>query len=76
MKVLFDEKNERINLFDDENYVDVMSYSVDNKKILVDSGYTLLVEDIEKFVEAINVYENFIQKKKLIDEQIGDLFDL
>lgn len=76
MKVLFDRKNERINLFDESNDVNVMYYSLLNKCVSSTGCYDIDIDDLDKFIETIDTYKKFVIKKEVIEEQIGDLFDL
>ena len=66
--------NKRIIFTSAKSKKEIAIYDVDTKEL----NLFLLrwnVEDVEVIVEVINVFERFLEKKKLIDEEIYDLFN-
>lgn len=66
--------NKRIIFTNAKSKKEIAIYDVDTKEL----NLFLLrwnVEDVEVIVEVIDVFERFLEKKKLIDEEIYDLFN-
>ena len=74
MKFRFDEEMQRIEMINEVDGKIEYSYDVQSHNIYT-YNTTLYVDELKMLIEEIEAYEMFIEKKKRIDEQIGDLFD-
>jgi len=75
MKFRLNQDINRIEMINEVSDEVVYQYDLNDKRIYTNLK-TLYVDELKMLIEEIEVYESFQEKKRLIDEQIGDLFEL
>lgn len=74
MKFRFNEEKNKIEMINEVDGGIEYTYDVQSHNIYT-YNTILYLDELKMLIEEIEAYEMFIEKKKRIDEQIGDLFD-
>lgn len=74
MRFKFNKEKNKIEMINEINGEVEYQYDVQSHQITTNNS-TLYLDELKMLIEEIEAYEMFIEKKRRIDEQIGDLFD-
>lgn len=74
MKFRFNEERNKIEMINEISGGVEYQYDIQSHQITTNNSI-LYLDELKMLIEEIEAYEMFIEKKKRIDEQIGDLFD-
>lgn len=74
MRFKFNKEKNKIEMINEISGEVEYQYDVQSHQITTNNS-TLYLDELKMLIEEIEAYEMFIEKKRRIDEQIGDLFD-